>query len=202
MFKEWRKNFLTGLLTVLPLAITLGILVWFFKRIDNVIITQVVRLLPDTWIEITPIRIFWKTAALAVVIAAITLIGIITRNVLGRKLLELTEKIVNKVPFVNKIYTIIKEIRDTLVGGKREFNRVVAVEYPRKGIYTIGFLVNPAPHEACEKLAQSLLTIFLPTTPNPTSGLLILVPEKDVIHLKISVEEAMKLIISGGTIKL
>lgn len=203
MFREWRRNFLTGFLTVLPLAITIGIIVWFLKKIDSLVITQIVNLLPKTWIEITPVKIFWKIVALVIVITAVTLIGIFTRNILGRKILELTERLVIKVPFVNKIYTITKEIRDTFIGGKERFNHVVLIEYPRRGIYTLGFVVNPvAPREICDKLNMSLLTIFLPTAPNPTSGLLIFVPREETTPLKISVEEAIRLIISGGTIRL
>ena len=202
MFREWRKNFLTGFLTLLPLAITLGLIGWFFKKVDNLIISQLVNVLPETWIEITVVRIFWKLIALAMVVAIVTFIGIITRNVLGKKILELAEIVVSKVPLVNKIYVTVKEIRDTFMGGKKEFNHVVLVEYPSKGMYTIGFVVNPGPREICEKISQPLLSVFLPTTPNPTSGWLIFVPERETVPLKMSVEEAMKLIISGGTIKL
>lgn len=203
MLREWRRNFFTGLLTLLPLVITLALITWFFKKIDNIIIGQLVNLLPKNWIESVPAKIFWKLISLSIVIVSITFIGIITRNVLVKKILELAEKIVVKVPLVNKIYTTAKEIRDTFVGRKRGFNRVVLVEYPRKGIYTIGFVVNPtAPNEVGEHLAQSALTIFLPTTPNPTSGLLIFVPERETVPLKISIQDTMKLIISGGTINL
>ena len=203
MFREWRKNFLTGLLTLLPLVITIVIITWLFKKIDSAVIGQVVNLFPKGWIESVPAKIVWKLISLSIVIAAITFIGLITRNVLVKKILELTEKIVVKVPFVNKIYSTIKEIRDTFVGRKKEFNRVVLFEYPRKGIYTIGFVVNPmAPREVREHVNQSVLTIFLPTAPNPTSGLLIFMPERDTIPLKIGMQEAMKLIISGGAIDL
>ena len=203
MLREWRKNFLTGLLTLLPLIITLSIIAWLFKGIDNAIIGQVVKLFPKSWIESVPGKIFWKLVSLAIVISVITFIGIITRNVLVKKILELTEKIVVKVPFVNKIYSITKEIRDTFIGRKKGYNRVVMIEYPRKGIYTIGFVVNPvAPAEVGEHIKQPSLTIFLPTTPNPTSGLLIFMPEKETTPIKISIQEAMKLIISGGTINL
>lgn len=203
MFREWRKNFLTGLLTLLPLVITIVIITWLFKKIDSAVIGQVVNLFPKGWIESVPAKIVWKLISLSIVIAAITFIGLITRNVLVKKILELTEKIVVKVPFVNKIYSTIKEIRDTFVGRKKEFNRVVLFEYPRKGIYTIGFVVNPmAPREVREHVNQSVLSIFLPTAPNPTSGLLIFMPERDTIPLKIGMQEAMKLIISGGAIDL
>ncbi len=177
MFREWRKNFLTGLLTLLPLVITIVIITWLFKKIDSAVIGQVVNLFPKGWIESVPAKIVWKLLSLSIVIVAITFMGIITRNVLVKKILELTEKIVVKVPFVNKIYSTIKEIRDTFVGKKKEFNRVVLFEYPRKGIYTIGFVVNPmAPREVREHVNQSVLSIFLPTAPNPTSGLLIFMP--------------------------
>ena len=203
MFREWRKNFLTGLLTLLPLVITIVIITWLFKKIDSAVIGQVVNLFPKGWIESVPAKIVWKLLSLSIVIVAITFMGIITRNVLVKKILELTEKIVVKVPFVNKIYSTIKEIRDTFVGKKKEFNRVVLFEYPRKGIYTIGFVVNPmAPSEVREHVNQSVLSIFLPTAPNPTSGLLIFVPERDTIPLKIGMQETMKLIISGGAIDL
>ena len=202
MRKEWRKNFLTGFLTVLPLVITLWLVLKCVNWVDINIVGRIVNFLPQAWTEIAIIRIFWKLVALAIVIGLVTFIGIITRNVLGKKMLELTEAVFTRVPIFNKIYLTIKEIRDTFVGGKKEFNHVVLVEYPSKGMYTIGFVVNPGPREICEKMSQPLLSIFLPTTPNPTSGWLIFVPERETVPLKMSVEEAMKLIISGGTIKL
>lgn len=202
MLKEWRKNFLTGLVTLLPLFITLMIIGWFFKKIDNLIISQMLNTLPASWTESGLGNIFWKLVSLVVVIGLVTFIGLITRNVLGKKILGLAETLVARIPLVNKIYIWVKEIRDTFVGTKREFNRVVLVEYPSKGMYIIGFVINPAPKEVSEKLRQPQLTIFLPTTPNPTSGWLLFLPEREVIFLKMSVEEAMKLIISGGTIKL
>ena len=202
MFKEWRKNFLTGFLTVLPLVITLFLIIWFFKKLDSLIIGQIVNFLPQTWTNITVVRIFWKLVALVIVIGVVSFIGLITRNVLGKKMLELTEVLVTRVPIVNKIYTSIKEIRDIFVGGKKEFNRVVLVEYLNKGHYVIGFVVNPAPGEICEKMSQPLLSVFLPTSLNPTSGWLIFVSDRETVPLKMCVEEAMKLIISGGTIKL
>lgn len=202
MLREWRKNFLAGFLIVLPLALTLGIIGWVFKKIDNLVITQIINLLPQDWIESGSARFFWKLVALGVVVGILTFIGVITRNVLGKKLLEMGEFIVAKIPLINKIYTSVKEIRDSFIGGKKEFNRTVLVEYPSKGIYTVGFVVNPAPKEVSEKLGQEALGIILPTTPNPTSGWMVFLPEREVIHLKMSVEDAMKLIISGGTIKI
>lgn len=202
MFKEWRKNLLAGFLTILPLAITIAIIAWFFKGIDKFSV-GIINFLPSAWLENTAVRMFWKIVALIIVIMGITFIGVITRNVLGKKMLGYAEKLIIKIPFVNKIYNIIKEMRDTLIGGKKELHRVVLVEYPRKGIYSIGFVVNPtAPHEIGEKVNEHLLTVLIPTAPNPTSGFIIFVPEKDTIPLNISVEKTMRFIVSCGTINI
>ena len=202
MFREWRKNFLTGCLAFLPLVVTIGFLWLVFKKIDNLLITQIINFLPEAWIESTPARFFWKLIALVIVIGLVTFIGIITRNVLGKKLLQIAEFMVSKIPFINKIYISVKEIRDTFVGGKKKFNHLVLVEYPSKGIYTLGFVTNPAPPEIKEKLTEPMVSVFLPTSPNPTNGWLIYVAERELISLKMSVEEGMKLIISGGAIKI
>ena len=127
--------------------------------------------------------------------------GMFARNIFGKKLIEWGERILNKLPFVKKIYKPIQEISKVFLTDRRTvFEKPVLIEYPRKGIYSLGFYTRRATEEIEGKTRQELMSVFLPTTPNPTSGFLLFVPVEDCIDLNMSIEEAMKLIVSGGAV--
>ena len=121
--------------------------------------------------------------------------------VVGRRLVAIGEAIIKHVPLLNKTYGFMKEISQTLLAGKQTmFQRVVLVEFPRPGIYSIGFVTSETRGEAQEKTKETVINVFVPTTPNPTSGFLILVPREQLIELDMTVAEGMKMVISGGAV--
>lgn len=209
MRKSLRNYFITGLITLLPLAITIFILVWVFQQLNG-LLTRLVSLFTPTLIP-SPlmaeagglISIGIKVLAFLIILGAITLFGFFTSRVVGRKILDFLEKkVFFKIPLVSTIYRTLKEINDVFFTGKKYiFQRVVMVEYPRRGVYSIGFVTAETPVEnSTNSGSQTMLSIFIPTTPNPTSGFLALIPEKDTIPVPIGVQKAFKLIISGGAL--
>jgi uncharacterized membrane protein len=131
----------------------------------------------------------------------IFIMGFLISNVIGEKLYNFIEKMVKRIPLVTKVYFGIKQIIDAFsIQGKQVFSKVVLIEYPRKGTYVVGFLTGECKGEVQTKTAARLMNVFVPTTPNPTSGMLILVPENDITYLDMTVEEGLKLIVSAGVV--
>jgi len=127
------------------------------------------------------------------------IVGFLARNYIGSKLIEFWENIVNKIPFIRTIYVAIKQLGEAIFAKKeKDFKRVVLIEYPREGIFTLAFTTGIGEGEIQKKTKKRVLNIFVPTTPNPTSGFYLLVPEDEIKFLDMSVEDAFKLIISGG----
>lgn len=193
--REIRKNFITGLLVVLPIAITLWV-IWFFI---SKIITFSLILLPK---DILPLaKIFWSIFIIILSILGIIIIGIATRNVVGKKLIDLGERLIRRIPVAKWVYESAKKISEIFLGQKlKVFRKVVLLEYPHKGIYCVGFVTSNIKNGIASKSEESHVSVFLPTAPNPTSGFLLILPEKDIVPLDISVEDAMRLIVSVGVI--
>ena len=196
MWSKIRGYFLTGLVAVLPLVVTIWILYRVFLFIDTrltAIIEPFGPFLPGPWMG--------KGLTLLAILILLLLVGLFVRNVIGRRLLAWGEGLLYRVPIVRRIYPFVRQVSNALLGQKKRFfQRVVLVEYPRKGVYSLGFVTKEAAPEIEKKIKKRLLTVFISTTPNPTSGVLMLFPEKDTIPLEMSVEEGMKLIVSGGTV--
>jgi len=138
------------------------------------------------------------------IIASIILIfvaGFFVSNVIGNRLFRFGERLLLKVPFVSKIYNVVKQIIDAFsLQGKPMFSQVVLIEYPRKGTYAVGFVTGECRGEVQTRTAARLINVFIPTTPNPTSGMLMLVPDNEITYLDMTVEEGLKLIISAGVV--
>jgi len=186
-----RRYFVTGILVLLPLAVT----VWLFWRIISGVEGAVQSVLE---------RFSWTYHTgygLLVVVAIIFAAGLFAHNVIGRKLVRFMDNLVTKIPFVSKVYLTVQQIRDAFVGRHHGlFQSVAVVEYPRAGLYTICFVTSTAEGEVQYKTEERVVCVFVPTTPNPTSGFLLFVPQDDLIPLSMTVEEAMKLVISGGAL--
>jgi len=192
-----RNNFIAGLLVIFPVAVT----IWILNAILNFIVGFVPQAIVDTYFKTAPWNYLWKVFAVVGILFAIFLIGVFARNVIGRRLIGFGERIFARIPLVNRIYRALQQIGQAFLGEKRTgFNRVVLFQYPRSGLYTLGLVSGDGGEEISKKTGEKMLTVFVPTTPNPTSGLLILVPEKDSIPLSMSVAEALKLLVSGGTV--
>ncbi|HBE79317.1 MAG TPA: DUF502 domain-containing protein [Firmicutes bacterium] len=192
MFKHLRTYFFTGLFLLIPVAITLMILVWGFNQSDAILGNLIYR--------IFKVRIIGL--GLISLLLLIILTGVLAHNFLGRKLIQFAENILHKIPILSSIYRTTKQITVSFTkADKNLFRKVVLVEYPRAGIFSPGFQIGTAPLEITEKTAATLVGVFIPTVPNPTTGFLIYVPEKNVIFLDMSIEEGFKLVISAGVIK-
>ncbi|NOY52559.1 MAG: DUF502 domain-containing protein [Deltaproteobacteria bacterium] len=186
-----RKYFITGILVTLPLGLTYWILKILLPPVEQLIGYPIRHYL----------KIYFPGMGILLLACLILLIGIFASNFFGRKLGQIGERILDKIPFVRIIYKFVKQLVDTLfTQGQARFKGVVFVEYPRKGIYSIGFLTSECRGEIREITDEKLVNVFIPTTPNPTSGFFLIFPEKDVKILDMTVEEGLKMIISAGMI--
>lgn len=191
-----RKYLIAGLLVWLPIAATIFIIRLFLTLLDNLIL-----ILPPNWRPEAVLGFEIPGFGLIMAIAILLLTGVLAANLFGRKLVAFWESLVQRIPLVRSIYVSVKQVSETLLSdSNKSFRRAVAVEYPRKGIMSLGFLTGRALRTVDRKTKQPLMSIFIPTTPNPTSGFIIMVPEEDVHDLDITVEEAFKYIISLGVI--
>jgi uncharacterized membrane protein len=201
-FGSIRKTFFTGLIVVSPVALSVYILYVLFRMLDNILknpISIFLGRILNLGHPVTPV----PGIGLIVLILLILAAGAIARNYFGRKLLAVGDHVVGHIPLMNRIYQTIREISEAIFSEKSElFKKAVLVEYPRKGLYTIGFFTADAPGTINKTLKRDVVSIFIPTVPNPTTGYLLFVPESDVIDLDMSVEDAFKLVISGGAVKV
>lgn len=191
----FRRYFFAGLLVFLPLAITLWFLGWIIGLMDSVLDFLPAPLHPNSYL---PIAIPGLGALFT--LGLILLLGFFTTGVVTRRLLTVWEGFLTRIPVFRGIYTSVQKLVASLFGPDQGSRRVILIEYPRKGIYTVGFATGQARGELGRKSEDRLINVFVPTTPNPTSGFYLLVPEKDVIPLDMTLEEALKLITSGGMI--
>jgi len=185
--KKMRRQFLTGILVVVPLGATVLILIWIFTSIDN-ILQPVIQLIlghpvPGVGFGITIVLIY--------------LVGIIASNVGGKRLIQYGESLLVKIPVFRPLYSSIKQILGSFSSsGKTSLVQTVLVEFPRKGMWMIGFITN----ESSTQSGKVQLSIFIPTSPNPTSGFLQIVSEEEVVRTDIPVDEALKMVISAGKV--
>lgn len=200
-FKRRVRNiFITGLLVTLPIAFTIFILNFLFKTLDNWLSPSITKLLI---LAGAPILEDFRVPGLGVAatVFIIFLVGVLTKNIFGAKLVQLGEMIVEKIPIVRNIYTGAKQVVTTIAHtDTNAFSRVVLVEFPRKGIHAMGFVTSETKGEVQALTEGDVVSVFIPTTPNPTSGFLVFLPQNDIIDLTMSVEDGIKLIISCGIV--
>ena len=191
-----KKYLITGLLVWVPLAIT----AWVLQSIVNTLDSSL-QLLPPSW---RPEHLFgveiWGLGAVLTIIA-VMLTGVVASNLLGQRLVRFWENVLSRIPVVKSIYSSVKQVSDTLLGpGGQAFRQTLLVQYPREGSWTIAFQTgSPAP-EVAAKLSEEHVNIYVPTTPNPTSGFFLMMPKREVIELDMSVDAALKHIISMGVV--
>ena len=198
----FRTNFVTGIAVIIPVMGTLWLFTWAFFRITDAGFDLMKEQGLFQWITNSAwTKAMGRLFVLMVVIGIITFIGAFARNYFGRLILGMSEKIFRNIPIVGRIYIALRQISSAFWGeDKTIFREVIMVEYPRRGLYALGFVTSECSGEIDEKLSGNLLNVFIPTTPNPTSGYFLMVPEKKVVHLEMSVEDGMKMIISGGAV--
>lgn len=194
-----RNYFLTGLIIVGPVGITVYVIWWFVNLIDAWVKPWVPQAyLPDTYLPFTV-----PGVGLIFSILGLMIIGALTANLFGRTLVSYGEMMLDRMPVVRNVYRALKQIFETVLSqSSSSFQKVGLIEYPRKGLYAIVFISTTTKGEIDVKVekGKTLLSVFLPTTPNPTSGFLLFVPERDVLILDMTVEEAAKLVISAGLV--
>lgn len=187
----------TGILVTAPVAMTFYLaykLIFWLDKLVNRVLPPEFR--PDNYLPVTV-----PGLGIIILVVLLILIGMFATGFLGKFFLRLGEWIVYKLPFISSVYSLIKQVFSTFLSNKnRAFNKVVMLEYPRKGLWILGLVSMDTAGEMQKKLPEPMVNVFIPTTPNPTSGFLIFVPKSEVIEMDISVEDAIKFIISGGIV--
>jgi len=201
MFRSLRNAFITGIVVVLPLGVTIIIINFLLERLGKPASNFFFWYLDPSWRSMPAIKFGLEAISVLVVFLLITLLGYGSRFVLGRLILSGLEQLLDRVPFINAVYRTVKQIVDTFGRQKKAiFQEVVLIEYPRKRCYALGFLTSTASGETQEVTGEHIVNVFVPTTPNPTSGFLLMLPEEDIQRLEMSITDGMKLIISGGAV--
>ena len=191
IFAKIRNNFIAGIVVLIPIGITLY-LTLFIIRISSKVIPKEIN--PNNYL---PFDIPGVEILIALII--ITLIGWLSLSFLGKKFFELFNNVLKKIPILRTIYSAIGQMTESFTKTDNKQKSVVLLEYPRKGVWAVGFATKENEGLIKEKIKEDLINVFVPTTPNPTSGFLLLVPKKDLIFLDISFEQASKFIVSAGT---
>ena len=192
-----RSWFFTGILVMTPLILTIYVVWAFITFVDNL----VVPIVPYYYRPSTYLPFPIPGLGLIIVFIFTTFVGILATGLFGRTLIHLWENILSRMPVVRSVYSAIKQILETVMATQSDaFRQAVLVEYPRKDIWAIGFVTGSTKGEVGENVNKKMVNVFMPTTPNPTSGFLLFFPEKDLIFLKMSVEDALKLVVSGGMV--
>jgi uncharacterized membrane protein len=204
IFARWRASFFTGLLIVLPGVVTLAVVKWFFGTISS-LTDSLLFFLPTTLTHENdgagPVHWYWSLLALLMAVVIVSVIGVLARYYIGKRLIAWADGLMLRVPVLNKIYGTIKQVDEAFSSEKKSsFKTVVLVEYPREGIYSVGFITSEQADEVEKKTKQKCVCVFIPTTPIPTGGFLILVPQEKVIKLDMSVADGFRYIISIGAI--
>tara|TARA_B100000579_G_scaffold175994_1_gene143405 strand:- start:1218 stop:1838 length:621 start_codon:yes stop_codon:yes gene_type:complete len=186
-----RNYFITGIIVLVPLGFTLY-LTLFLVSISSILIPEEIN--PNSYL---PFSIPGLEIALSIIF--ITLIGFISLSFIGKRILKLINDLLKKIPILRTIYSAITQMTETFANKKGKKKSVVLVQYPSKGIWAVGFATKDNKGEISKKTNDNLVNVFVPTTPNPTSGFLLMFPKKEVIYLDMSFEEASKFIVSAGT---
>ncbi|MBL4803205.1 MAG: DUF502 domain-containing protein [Emcibacter sp.] len=192
-----KTYFLTGLVVASPVGITIYIALAFIDLIDR----NIIPLIPAAYNPETYLPFPLPGIGLVFLFFMLTTLGFLAANFLGRYLISIGERMLNRMPIVRSVYNTLKQIFETVISeNKGSFQKVVLLEYPRKGLWAIAFISGENTGEIQEKMADDVVNVFLPTTPNPTSGFLLFVPKKDIIYLDMTPDQGAKYVISAGLV--
>ena len=191
VFAGIRNNFIAGIVVLIPIGITLY-LTLAIAKVSSKILPKEIN--PNNYLP-------YNIPGIEIIIALllITLIGWLSLSFIGKKLLNIFDNILNKIPILRTIYSAFTQMLETFTSNKVSKKNVVLVEYPRKGTWAVGFATNKNTGEIKNKIGQEIVNVFVPTTPNPTSGFLLMFPKEDVIYLDLTFEQASKFIVSAGS---
>lgn len=191
-----KRYFITGLLIWAPLGITLWVLSFILGMMD-----QSIMLLPNAWQPRALVGFNIPGVGAVMTLLVVFITGLLTANFVGQHLVRWWEALLHRIPVVRSIYQSVKQISDTIFSPSGQaFRQAVLVQYPRQGSWTIGFLTGTPGGEIAERLGDNMVSLYVPTTPNPTSGFFLMVPKSDVLELDMSVEDALKYLISMGVV--
>ena len=193
--KHLRNYFISGLLFWIPLALSVIVIKFSLEFINELVPT---KYLPETLFNLNT---DFPGSGIVLVLLVILITGIIVSNFLGRKLVAIWERILNKIPGFRNVYNVLKKVSDTVFNSSTEsFRKAFLIQYPSKGIWVIAFQSGDYKGEAESIIGEEMINLFVPTTPNPTSGFFVMMPKKDVFELNMTVEEAFKIVISAGVV--
>ncbi|WP_018867441.1 MULTISPECIES: DUF502 domain-containing protein [unclassified Thioalkalivibrio] len=196
MLVSLRRYLIAGLLVWLPLIVTGFIIKLLVDLLDFTIL-----LLPPGWRPEALLGFSIPGVGIVVAIVVVFVTGVIVANIVGRKLVALGESIVHRIPLVNSIYGAVKKVTETvLADGGQAFRKVMLIEYPRRGLWSVGFMTGVGTGEVQERTEHEVITVFVPTTPNPTSGFVLMVPREEAIELDMTVEDGLKFVMSMGVV--
>ena len=204
LFARWRASFFTGLAIVLPGVITLAVVKWFFGTVSSMT-DLLLFFLPKSLTHdndgVGPMFWYWSVLAFLLAVIIVSTIGVLARYYFGKRMIAWADGLMLRVPVLNKIYGTIRQVDEAFTSGKKSsFKTVVIVEYPREGIYSVGFITSDQDNPIHRATNETIVCVFIPTTPIPTGGFLILVPVDKVTKLDISVADGFKYIISLGAL--
>jgi uncharacterized membrane protein len=199
MFRWLRNSFLTGIVIATPVGVTIFLITSFVGFVDSTVKPLIpARYNPETYL---PGDFTIPGLGVAIAVLLLTLLGAFAANIFGRSLIGMGERILDGVPLVRNVYGALKQIVETVFNGKQNsFKEVVLIEYPMKGLWVVAFVSAEGNETLKKNISEDVIGLFVPTTPNPTSGFLIYTPRSQTIHIDMSVEEAAKLIISFGMV--
>lgn len=186
---KWRGYFITGLFVSIPIFATLFFIIW----IDGLLR----KMWPEPWRD----KYYISFLSLLVLFMIILFIGVLSKNLLGKQMIGLSERLLSNIPIIRWIYSTVKQVTEAFSTGKSAFKEVVLIRYPNPNTWAVAFVTSDAPDEFLSVTEEQLVAVFMPTTPNPTSGFLLFVQRKDIVKTELSVDQAFKLIISIGMIK-
>ena len=199
--RRFRNAFLTGLLVFLPLGTTIFVIDFLLDLFKGPAIRLAYQLGLSQENAFFGLETLLAMAGLVIGVILLTSLGYFSKYLLGRVFINLTERILDKVPFINAVYRSVKQIVETFGKENRAvFKEVCLVEYPRKGSYALGFITAESSSHVTDKIGRKLTYVFVPTTPNPTSGFLLLLDEDEIHRIDVSVGDGMKMLISGGAV--
>ena len=191
LFSRIRNNFIAGIVALIPIGITLYLTLFIIKLSTNLIPKEIN---PNNYL---PFDIPGLEILIALIL--ITFVGWLSLSFLGQKFFELFNNVLKKIPILRTIYSAIGQMTESFTKNEKNKSSVVLLEYPRKGIWAVGFATKENKGVIAEKVNEEIINVFLPTTPNPTSGFLLMVPKKELIYLDVTFEQASKFIVSAGT---
>lgn len=196
----FQRALIAGILATLPLAVTYWFITFVFKKFSGFFLPYLELLMVKFDIMIP---LYWQKAiSFMVIVVGLIFIGLIARNYVGKKLLGMIESLADNIPIVRSVYSSIRQIVDAFqTTSGSSFKKVVMIEYPRKGLYSFGFITKDSSEFLNEATGEVCVNIFIPTTPNPTSGFILIVPKKDVLDPGIPIEHGIKFIISAGLVE-